>query len=104
MDTQMSNQDQKDNGKRGNTGIVTSFHRLEGGKIRLVLDDVRQMPMLDASGWLHQRMYTWAEFDQEKFKGLELSKDDLLQLAENLVIRLVALEKGDIPREGYNIT
>lgn len=100
----MNNPNQTDNGKRGNTGIVTSFHRLNDGKIRLVFDDVRQMPMLDASGWRHERLYTSAEFDQKKFEELELSKEELAQLGENLVCRLVALEKGEIPPVGYNVT
>ena len=100
----MSNQDQTDNGKRGNKGIVASFHRLENGKIRLVLDDVKQMPMLDASGWSHQRMYTSIEFDQKKFEELELSKKELARLAEDLILRLVELEKGGIPPAGYNVT
>ena len=100
----MNDQNQTDDGKRGNTGIVASLHRLEDGKIRLVFDDVRQMPMLDASGWSHERMYTSVEFDQKKFEGLELSKEDLLQLAENLVLRLVELENGRIPPVGYNVT
>ena len=100
----MNNPNQTNNGLRGNTGIVASFHRLKGGKIRLVFDDVRQMPMLDASGWLHERLYTSAEYDQKTFEDLDLSKEDLAKLAEDLILRLVALEKGSISPVGYNIT
>ena len=100
----MKGQNQTDDGKRGNTGIVTSFHRLNDGKIRLVFDDVRQMPMLDASAWSHERLYTSAEFDQKTFEDLDLSKEELAKLAEDLILRLVALEKGGILPVGYNVT
>ena len=100
----MNDQNQTDDGKRGNTGIVASLHRLEDGKIRLVFDDVRQMPMLDASGWSHERLYTSAEYDLKTFEELGLSKEELAKLAENLILRLVALEKGGIPPVGYNVT
>lgn len=100
----MNDRNQTDNGKRGNTGVVASIHRLNDGKIRLIFDDVRQMPMLDASGWSHETLYTWAEFDQKRFEELDLSDEELVQLAKNLIIRLVALEKGGIPPVGYNVT
>ncbi|VUX56068.1 protein of unknown function [uncultured Woeseiaceae bacterium] len=83
----MNYQNRTNDGKRGNTGIVASIHRLEDGKIRLILDDVRQMPMLDASGWSHQRLYTSAEYDQKAFEELDLSKEELAKLAENLLRR-----------------
>lgn len=100
----MNNPNQTDNGLRGNTGVIVSLHRLEDGKIRLVFDDVRQMPMLDASGRSHERLYTSAEFDQKSFEDFDLSKEELAKLAENLILRLVALEKGSISPVGYNIT
>ena len=100
----MNKPNQIDNGIRGNTGIVASFHRLEDGQIRLVFDDVRQMPMLDASGWSHERLYTSAEYDQKTFEELGLSTEELAKLAEDLILRLVALEKGGIPPIGYNVT
>ena len=100
----MNDQNQTDDGKRGSRGIVASIHRLQDGKIRLVFDDVRQMPMLDASGWRHERLYTSAEFDQKTFEDLDLSKEELAKLAEDLILRLVALEKGGIPPVGYNVT
>jgi len=100
----MNDRNQTDNGNRGNTGVVASLHRLEDGKIRLVFDDVRQMPMLDASGWSHERMHTWTDFDQKTFEELDLSKEELAKLAEDLILRLVALEKGSISPVGYNIT
>lgn len=80
------------------------MHRLEDGKIRLVFDDIRQIPILDASGWSHERLYIWAEFDQKRFEELDLPNEELVQLAKNLIIRLVALEKGEIPPVGYNVT
>ena len=100
----MNNPNQTDNGKRGNTGIIASLHRLEDGKVRLVFDDVRRMPMLDASGWSHERLYTRAEFDRKKFEELDSSEEELVQLAKNLINRLVALEKDGLPPVDYNVT
>ena len=60
-----------------------------GEKCRLVFDDVSAPDK--ASEWRRERPFTSKEFDCERLVGLKLTKEELAQIGENLVIRLLAL-------------
>jgi hypothetical protein len=90
----MSTSDTPNDGDRAQTAVVASLRILPNGRTQLIFDDVSAMPMLDATAWTQERLYTIAEFDSAAFEKLELSESDFIQIAENLIIRLSVLRKS----------
>ncbi len=79
-----------DAGPRNEVGVVTSLSRTPDGKIRLILDDVRSTPTLDAQGWRKSGLYTYFDFDGQAFLGPDLSERDLANIGLAIVARLAA--------------
>lgn len=87
---------------QGDSGVVASLTTTADGKYRLSLDDVTRLPMLDATAWKHSRPFTSHEYDKLALENLNLSKEELAMIGENIVIRLIALAKGRGAFTGYD--
>jgi len=90
-----------DDGARAHSGIVVSLRATSDQHLCVVFDDVRQQPAADALSWTHQRLFTAAEYSRSELEGMGLSKDQLAQIGENIVVRLLALSKAGKPPGSY---
>ena len=90
----MSYAGDKDNELRSEFGVVVTLSPDRSGSTKLVLDDVRDESRVGSShAWEHQRLYTVAEFETNGLESLELTRDELALLGENLLMRLLALNR-----------
>lgn len=69
-------------------GVVARME-FNGDTCRLVFEDVSAGPK--SASWRHERPYTSKEFERARLIDLKLTKDELAQIGENLVIRLLEL-------------
>jgi hypothetical protein len=61
--------------------------------MRLILDDVRADTDMSPKSWSHYCLYTFNDYDATELKEMALSQEDLAMIGENLVMRLLALNK-----------
>ncbi len=90
-----------DDGARASSGVVVSLRATSDGRLCVVFDDVRRQPAADALSWTHQRFFTATEYSSSELENLGLNKDQLAQIGENIIIRLLALSNASNPRGGY---
>ena len=72
-------------------GVVATLCSAPNGGVRLTLDDVRSLPMLDATSWQRESLFTYRDFDASALEDLALSREQFAEIGENIVIRLLAL-------------
>ena len=75
-------------------GVVAYIEDTENGGIKLVFDDVHSNDAKNPKKWDHEVFFTSNNYDQEKLKGMELSKEQYAEIGENIIIRLLALNRG----------
>lgn len=85
-----------DDQKRGRDGVVCSLHQTESGRLRLVLDDVKNEANGKPGVWTHHVLYTFKDFDVEEIENLQLSEAELAEFGFAVLARLVALRKHPI--------
>lgn len=85
-----------DDQKRGNDGVVCSLREIESGRLRLVLDDVKNEGKGNRGPWAHHVVFTFKDFDVEEIDNLQLSETELAEFGFNVLARLVALRKHPI--------
>lgn len=100
----MNDLNKHDTSIRANTGIIASIQPLPDGQIRLIFDDACQQSMLDANSWRQEDLFTQIDFDGSKFENGALSTDELADIAEKLISRLVALSTHGIAPKGYDVS
>jgi hypothetical protein len=81
-----------DDGLRSIHGVVACLTPVVDGKTRLVFDDARADQDRNPTSWAPTAVFTWKELDFAELKELKLSKRELAQVGENLLIRLLALQ------------
>lgn len=74
-------------------GVAAFIKQDANHEIKLVFNDVNSTSEKDATDWTHSVIYTSNNYSEEEFRGLSLSKEQFAQIGENLVIRLLALNK-----------
>jgi hypothetical protein len=72
------------------TGVLATL-QLDGGKVRLVLEDAA--PKSDGT-WASTRLFTYVELDASAFHSGQLSETQLADIGLNVVTRLAALAKA----------
>ena len=82
-----------DDGIRARKGVVACLRFLKSGKVRLILDDVSTDNEVNPKKWKHDIFYTWNEYDLEKLKDLKLPEKEMAKIGENLILRLLAINK-----------
>ncbi len=73
-------------------GITTRIEVVEDGAIRLTMDDCVSHDE-SCQQWSRTVTFTYNDYESDAFRALELTKDQLAEIGENLVIRLLALNK-----------
>lgn len=91
-----------DSTDRPRTALVVSLRVGDNGQTQLVFDDVSRQTMLDASGWTHERFYTAIDLDSSALQNITLTRDELVHIAETLLIRLNTTHSQGIPYQGYD--
>ena len=83
----------RDDGLRGNSGVVVSLVERPDGKVRLVFDDVRRSSSGEPATWDHQFFFTRTEVDLDALLETKLSESDLAQIGFAITARLAAHRK-----------
>ncbi|XXF77741.1 hypothetical protein P2318_32535 [Myxococcaceae bacterium GXIMD 01537] len=80
-----------DTGERGRAGVVASLVENPDGSLRLLFDDLDRLPDTEPPVWRTQVLFTFKDYDKERVLGGKFSKEELAEIGENVLIRLVAL-------------
>jgi hypothetical protein len=83
----------RDDGVRGDGGVVVSLVDAPDGKVRLVFDDVLRDGSGDARAWRHQFFFTRTEVDLDALQETKLSDSDLARIGFAIAARLAARRK-----------
>jgi len=86
-----------DNGKRGSAGLVLSLVESKPGRLRLVVDDVKNKSGFDQGPWVHHVLYTFKDYETTKITKQEMSDVELAEIGSNLLARLGVLHNNPIP-------
>lgn len=81
---------------RSRSGVVCCLREIDGGKLRLVVDDVMQEGDSNPRSWKHHTLFTWKDFDARDIDELKLSEEELASFGFSILARLVALRKHPI--------
>jgi hypothetical protein len=87
-----------DDGIRSGSGLVCCLRELDGGKLRLVLDDVENQAKTTSGPWEHHVVFTWKDYEEREIDELELSEKELANFGYHILARLVALRKHPITK------
>jgi hypothetical protein len=82
-----------DDGVRGEVGIVISVVERDGGRVRVIFDDVRSEGGSPARHWRETALFTWNEYEEADLSEMSLSSGDFAQIGEAVVARLQAMRK-----------
>jgi hypothetical protein len=83
------------------TGVVATLHQVADGRFRLTLEDVASVMTLDAITWKREGLFTYREFDTPSLRELKLTQQQLAEIGENLLIRLIATRGSLLPDGSY---
>lgn len=82
--------------KRGSSGVVCSLREIGNGRLRLVLDDVKNESGSLQGPWKHYVLFTWKDYEVDRIIDLKLSEKELAEFGFNVLARLVALREHPI--------
>jgi hypothetical protein len=82
--------------KRGSCGVVCSLREIGNGRLRLILDDVKNESGAMEGPWQHHVLFTWKDYDVDQIVDLKLSEDELAEFGFHILARLVALREHPI--------
>lgn len=77
--------------ERGERGVACSLLRLSDGRLRVVLDDVRNLAPGDTGPWRHEVFVTFKDYEQAELSSLDLSGDELAAFGHYVLARLLAV-------------
>lgn len=89
----------EDIGPRPPQGVVVTLVDFDGKRCKILIDDVRNQPMLDGTSWCVDAPYTERIIDFEALKNLASGSEDFCMIGEAIIARLLALSRGKLPRE-----
>jgi hypothetical protein len=76
--------------ERGERGVACSLLRLPNGRLRVVLDDVRNLAPGESGPWQHEFFVTFKDYEQAELSSLDLSEDELAAFGHYVLARLLA--------------
>lgn len=80
-----------DSGKeRGEHGVTCSLLRLADGRVRVMLDDVRNLAPGASGRWRHEAFVTFKDYDVGQLSSLDLPEDELAAFGHYVLARLLA--------------
>lgn len=87
------------NKKRSNSGVVCSFRNEDNGNLRLIFDDVSNSESSITSDWKHEDIFIWKDYDPELLENFDIPKNELAEIGQCLLIRILALRQKRIDRQ-----
>jgi hypothetical protein len=79
-----------DNGKRGASGVVISLVDVAPGKLRIVLDDVKNESESECGPWSHHVLYTFKDYRADDITNQKLSDKELAEFGFAVLVRIGA--------------
>jgi|APLak6261663543_1056040.scaffolds.fasta_scaffold05923_3 hypothetical protein len=76
--------------ERGSSGVICSLYEAKEGRLRLVLDDVKNESGSNQGPWTHHVLFTFKDYDLKEVTNLKLSERELAEFGFNVFARLVA--------------
>ncbi|PUA29470.1 MAG: hypothetical protein B0W54_02460 [Cellvibrio sp. 79] len=73
-------------------GLVSYFESVDDETLRLVFKDVSSQSE-SANFWGNAVLFTYNDYPIENLKSLNLSNEEFAMIGQNLIIRLLALDK-----------
>lgn len=77
--------------ERGERGVACSLLRLSDGRLRVVLDDVRNQAPGEAGPWQHEVFVTFKDYERGELASLDLSEEELAAFGHYVLARLLAV-------------
>jgi len=84
--------------ERGERGVACSLLRLPDGRLRVVLDDVRNLTPGNAGPWEHEVFVTFKDYERMALSSLDLPEEELAAFGHYALARLLAAN-GLLPSE-----
>lgn len=72
-------------------GVAAYIKDQGDGTFRLVFNDVEASSDSESPNWSHNVLFTSNTYDADSLMNLSLSKEQLAEIGENLLIRLLVL-------------
>jgi hypothetical protein len=79
------------NKERGEYGVACSLLRLPGGRLRVVLDDVRNLAPDKSGPWQHEVFVTFKDYELADLSSLDLPEEELAAFGHYVLTRLLAV-------------
>ena len=79
-----------DDGERGTSGVTVSIVERDGGRARLVFDDVGRDGAAPPFQWKTEWFFTRIEFDASDLLNVQLDEGDYAAIGHAVVARLTA--------------
>lgn len=73
--------------------VACSLSRLPGGRIRLMMDDLRKLAPENRGLWQHDVFVTSKEYEQAQLASLDIPEAELASFGYMLLARLLAANK-----------
>lgn len=77
--------------ERGGHGVTCSLLKMPDGRLRVVLDDVRNLALCNSRAWQHEVFVTFKDYEWEELSSLDLSQNELAAFGHYVLARLLAL-------------
>ena len=90
----MSNLPELDDGMRGTTAVSVSVRDEGEGRLRLIIDDLKQVGDQKYPSWETYCFVTWATISRDEVCEFEFTDEQALGLGQTVLARLGALLKG----------
>lgn len=74
--------------------MVASLVEVEPGRLRLVLDDVKNVSGSQCGPWSHHVLYTFKDYDASDITDLKLSDKELADFGHHMLARLGVLHSS----------
>jgi len=89
-----------DDGIRSTSGVLLSLRYFDNGKGRLSFDDVvNESSSSIENVWKHDDRIIFKDYDLESLENLHISKNELAEIGQILLIRLIARNQTRIDRQ-----
>lgn len=82
-----------DDGLRASEGVVVCLRPLEGGRSRIIIDDVKGDSDSNPIRWSFDACMTWKDYGDGALDQMDLGKEEYRIIGENVVARLLALNR-----------
>jgi hypothetical protein len=79
------------NKERGEHGVACSLLRLPDGRLRVVLDDVRNLAPGKPGPWQHEVFVTFKDYDPADLSSLDLPEEEFAAFGHYVLTRLLAV-------------